>query len=447
MDKQVACSLQPVTVNTDGTYSPDFLDTDLYYLSIGNEDQPATSGTFDADISGHGVTGLAYNISATALATALNVGFTAAGFPTCVATLLSTGIYELQGTTNGAITDGALTLDVTKLFPACDYQVVYENLGGVSSKYELLVVIRQSPMVYSHPTTLLPATGVSVSTVQAGTSTADQIKSVDFAVTPTYGGTFSVGATIPDWGNTKTIDAMTVANPTIAHTTTAHGYSTGDSIYVTGSNSTPNVDGVSIVTVTDSTHFSIPVNVTIAGTAGTSTKMVSGQCGIAKPTFSADEFAFMLTNHPLLFYRNTTSSDTISVKKNGQSFLVSFIGVLGRSALPTLAATNIDLIGATGVSGVINYNTISLFKYSLTQAEEFSLPLTIQRRRADGEVRTVFGPVPTSIYKDNLDPMTLSPVTIPTFLDMLDAAAASLPDHYIAGEVWLNGSVMSFGAP
>lgn len=456
MDKQVAFSLQPVTVTlaADGTplYAPDFLPTDDYFVAIGNSDQPATSGTFYLAVDGNdsGLLSLAYNITGQALTTPLSAAFVAAGKPACTATLLTTGVYKIVGNTNGVITSDLLVCDPTNLDPDCDSQVVVKQLGDTGSPYILLLVMRQAPMVLANPTTLLPATGVSVNSVQAGTSTADQIKSVDFTVSETYSGTYTVGATIQDAANVRTIIANTIANPTIVQTSAAHGYTTGDSVSISGSNSTPTIDGTRTVTVTDATHFSVAVNVTVNGTTGSCVELVSAQCGIAKPTFSAEEFALMLTNHPLIFYKAADgTADTITVNKSGTSEIVSFIGVLGRSALPALTAANINLVGATGLSGVLNYNTVELFEYSLSQEDQFNLPLTIQRRRLDGERRTVFGPVDVTIYKDNLDPMTMIPVEFPTFADWFyasDLSGGPTSDPG-GGKPWLNGSVLSVGPP
>ena len=71
--------------------------------------------------------------------------------------------------------------------------------------------------------------------------------------------------------HTTTISAISVANPTIITTTAPHSLLTGETINIAGSNSTPSINGPQIVTVIDSTHFSIPVNVTGAGTTGTFT--------------------------------------------------------------------------------------------------------------------------------------------------------------------------------
>lgn len=66
----------------------------------------------------------------------------------------------------------------------------------------------------------------------------------------------------------KTIIANTLANPTVVEVT-AHQLETGDHVLIASSNSDPVIDGAQIVTVTDADHFTVPVNVTTAGTAGT----------------------------------------------------------------------------------------------------------------------------------------------------------------------------------
>lgn len=63
------------------------------------------------------------------------------------------------------------------------------------------------------------------------------------------------------------IASNTLANPTVV-TSYSHGLQTGDTISIAGSNSTPTIDGARVVTVIDQNTFSVPVNVTGAGTAG-----------------------------------------------------------------------------------------------------------------------------------------------------------------------------------
>ena len=59
----------------------------------------------------------------------------------------------------------------------------------------------------------------------------------------------------------------TAANPTIV--TCGVYVPTGTRVTIAGSNSTPLIDGTYVATNVDATRFSIPVNVTVAGTAGT----------------------------------------------------------------------------------------------------------------------------------------------------------------------------------
>lgn len=72
----------------------------------------------------------------------------------------------------------------------------------------------------------------------------------------------------------RTIASNTLANPTVVTMSTQHGspivhnLTTGQKVLFSGSNSTPSINGVQTVTVTGLTTFTIPVNVTVAGTAG-----------------------------------------------------------------------------------------------------------------------------------------------------------------------------------
>ncbi len=62
------------------------------------------------------------------------------------------------------------------------------------------------------------------------------------------------------------ITAISIASPTVVTTSAPHGLLNGNQIVITNSNSTPSIDGLQTVTVLSTTTFSIPVNVTIAGT-------------------------------------------------------------------------------------------------------------------------------------------------------------------------------------
>jgi hypothetical protein len=72
--------------------------------------------------------------------------------------------------------------------------------------------------------------------------------------------------------NLLTTPFTSVANPSVI-TSTAHGLLTNDQIVIVNSDSTPNIDGVHTVTRLTANTFSIPVNVTVAATQGSFTKL------------------------------------------------------------------------------------------------------------------------------------------------------------------------------
>jgi len=76
------------------------------------------------------------------------------------------------------------------------------------------------------------------------------------------------GGLEPSAQRSGTITNISVANPTVV-TCANHGLSTGYTIVVAGSNSTPTINGSRVVTVIDENTFTVPVNVTVLGTTGT----------------------------------------------------------------------------------------------------------------------------------------------------------------------------------
>lgn len=69
------------------------------------------------------------------------------------------------------------------------------------------------------------------------------------------------------------IATSSIANPTLLTTTTPHGLVSGDTATIAGhTGSTPAVAGLVTVTVLTPLTFTVPVNVTVAGTGGTVTR-------------------------------------------------------------------------------------------------------------------------------------------------------------------------------
>jgi hypothetical protein len=85
----------------------------------------------------------------------------------------------------------------------------------------------------------------------------------------TFGSAFN-----PDIGPVHSnINSIAIGNPTSITTSSAHGLNNGDSIVISGSNSTPSADGVHVVTAINSTTFTIPLIVTASGTIGSWSKV------------------------------------------------------------------------------------------------------------------------------------------------------------------------------
>jgi hypothetical protein len=79
------------------------------------------------------------------------------------------------------------------------------------------------------------------------------------------------------------ITANTLANPTVV-TSAAHGLAAGTTnIVVGGSNSTPTIDGARVATYISANTFSVPVNVTVAGTSGYWSKAEDAPAGRVLP--------------------------------------------------------------------------------------------------------------------------------------------------------------------
>lgn len=64
------------------------------------------------------------------------------------------------------------------------------------------------------------------------------------------------------------ITAISAANPTVVTTFRRHGLTTGDSVTLSGTNSTPSIDGTRTATVTGEFTYTVAVNVTVAGNVG-----------------------------------------------------------------------------------------------------------------------------------------------------------------------------------
>lgn len=358
-DKELFFTIQPVTRNPPGfqsLFSPDWLDTDVFDVGIGLPDQPAASGTFALSVNSvsTNMTALPFNATALQVQNPLSAAFVLAGYAAATVTALPGGLgFEVVGAANGAVPTGKLTGSATYLQPACDMIISEVSLGDASSPYQYSIIIRQSPVAYAVPSTALVAAAPSVTTITAGSGSANKVQQIVYSQPGVYGGGFTVAVT-------------SAANSTVT-------------------------------------------------------------CGVATPNMTIDAFGALLTANPDIRYNTTGSANNIIVGiANDGTYIVTFIGNQGLSNVPTLIVSNSTLESPQGVSGMIALNTISLYRYSLTQTTSvFAMQISIKRTRATGESQTI-QLAPISISKDIIDTSSMIPVDLPSYYTQAQSNARFL---------------------
>jgi hypothetical protein len=116
------------------------------------------------------------------------------------------------------------------------------------------------------------------------------------------------------------ITSSSVANPSVITTTVPHGLTDGQKVLIAGhSGSTPDINGEHVATVTSTTTFTIPVNVTVGGTGGTlvQSNSLSGGAGFQQVTAFSGFTGFIgtirdsaddITYADLVVFGNVTSA-------------------------------------------------------------------------------------------------------------------------------------------
>jgi hypothetical protein len=253
-------------------------------------------------------------------------------------------------TTTGNESSG--TAQVTTVATGADYSQSlagsYFTLNNANNVTEYYVWYQVSSA--GNDPALPGKTGIQVSlttnddaaTVASQTSAAILGATSDFSITTT--------------SSTINISNISVANPTLVTTLTPHGLATGDTITISGSNSTPSIDGSQTVTVLNSTQFTVPVDVTVAGSAGSFT--ISNLLTITNANVGPSIDA---TAGTTVFTVNTTTSGVANnVLTNLADISGIFVGSLvSGTGIPSY--TYVTAIGAAGpntvtISSGINVN-------------------------------------------------------------------------------------------
>jgi hypothetical protein len=172
-------------------------------------------------------------------------------------------------------------------------------------------------------------------------------------------------------GASLTISANTVAAATVITTSAAHGMATDDTVVITGSNSTPSINGTFAVTVLSTTTFSITVRVTSAGSAGTAVPVVlhgltTGHKVVitgsnSTPTINGTRTVTVLSNTTFSIPVNVTTAGTagtvvpekVYAMDNGQIGDAIYIGMDEPFSALRLNVTDVLSSSSTGQSGII----------------------------------------------------------------------------------------------
>jgi hypothetical protein len=96
---------------------------------------------------------------------------------------------------------------------------------------------------------------------------------VSFAATPVFIESAHVHSAVGAFGCSVT--GVSTANPGVVTCGAAHGLVTGDTVQITGVVGATQANVMAVATVTDSTHFSIPVNVTGTYSSGGAVSIVT----------------------------------------------------------------------------------------------------------------------------------------------------------------------------
>jgi len=139
-----------------------------------------------------------------------------------------------------------------------DILIKVKTGGSLIDGGKVMVFSRDTDVLYDHNETDLSAGGRN----PVGVNTAEDLN---------YKETGDIYLDVAAVTEVRTITNISVANPTVVTTSANHNLVTGNIVTISGSNSTPTIDGVRTVTVLTGTTFTIPVDVTVAGSVGSVT--------------------------------------------------------------------------------------------------------------------------------------------------------------------------------
>lgn len=166
------------------------IDADHFTIQY-NETSTSAGGTLTS-YNTNGLTGLAYNISASTLGAALSTASATEGYPTLTAALISTGNYEITWSAPGAVP--SLYAGGGALLPASSASIAAVVAGNATTNALQVLELQQLPVAYTDAATPLPVAAITASVHQSGSAGPPAVDKV-YTVTMTegtYAGTFSI---------------------------------------------------------------------------------------------------------------------------------------------------------------------------------------------------------------------------------------------------------------
>lgn len=286
-------------------------------------------------------------------------------YGSCVITGDAGGPWTIDRVTAGAIS--ALTGSTTAVSPPNSSLEIVELQAGTSSlSAKFHVTLSKAPAILKFTGwSALPVAAVGVTAVTAGSSTTNEVQKVTWNA-DAYDGSVSLSVALPAAG---VATAISLSSSTIV-TSAAHGLVTGDSITVSGSNSSPSIDGTRAVTVLDADRFTFttPVNVTTAGTAASWTATLTRAIGPIAYDVTEDDFEALLAEHSSA---KATVDDFDVLKLGAGNYSITFKGQLANTDIATMTATQALSVpvGLTGTVDCLTAGVLNLLNGSKIPVE------------------------------------------------------------------------------
>lgn len=159
------------------------------YLGVGPVGAKPTLGTFTLTFGADTTAALAFDITAAALQTALNLLASVISAGGLAVTGPAGGPFQIVFTSNGS--RAAITGNADQLYPLSTIQVYEARAGDAGTPEIQVVVIDRQPAALAQTFTAIASPGITITTLQEGASGVPEVQQIALDPT-THGGTFTL---------------------------------------------------------------------------------------------------------------------------------------------------------------------------------------------------------------------------------------------------------------